>query len=403
MHTLFILGVAGDQLSAEAENILENCDLVVAAERHRKLLNSQKGAFVSISPLGAAMDRIRHSLPQGDVAVLASGDPLFFGIGKMLLEKFSNQGVQVIPALSSMQLAFSRFQLCWDDAALLSVHGRKEDVLTLLLPHDKVGLLTDAHHSPDVICRILCDAFQAVGDESLARSYQVMVAENIGGEDEKLTRGSLAEIASRSFSPLSVMILMRHRSVAAASPLGLTEQDIAHSRGLITKDEVRAATLHALQLPRAGVLWDVGAGSGSVSIEAARLCPSLQIFAIEKKPEEICNIKDNIRRFQTYNVRVVEGEAPAALHLLPEPHRVFVGGSGGNLADIIGCAVAKMTAQGRIVVNGVIEKTVQIAPRILAENGLQVQISRVGVTRCSWPETAEMTKFNPITIMTGSK
>ncbi len=403
MHTLFLLGVAGDTLPPEARSILDSCGVVVAAERHQKLVDDDKAALVAISPLGLTMESIAHSLRLGNVAVLASGDPLFFGIGKMLLKKFGNEVVQVVPALSSIQLGFARFGVWWDDAVLLSIHGRKKDVLTLLLPHDKVGLLTDGIHSPDVICRILLDAFEAVGDERIAHSYQVMVAENIGCEEEKLTRGSLAEIASLDFSPLNVMILWRDKSFVPESPLGLMENNISHSRGLITKDEVRAATLHALQLPKAGVFWDVGAGSGSVSIEAARLCPGLQVFAIEKKPEEVSNIKDNIRRFHTYNVRVIEGQASAALESLPDPDRVFVGGSGGNLSDIIRCAAEKMADHGRIVVNGVIEKTVQTAPVILTENGFQVSVSKIRVTRCSWPETGESIEFNPITIMTGTK
>ncbi len=116
---------------------------------------------------------------------------------------------------------------------------------------------------------------------------------------------------------------------------GLTEDSIQHSRGLITKNEVRAATLHQLQLPRKGVFWDIGAGSGSLSIEAARANPHLTVYAIEHKEEELENIKNNIVKFGCYNIVPIFGRAPEALVALPDPDRVFIGGSSGSLPDIV--------------------------------------------------------------------
>ena len=403
MSTLFLIGVSGEEFPAEAATVLATCRLVVGVERHRHLVSGRDNCrFVAITPLAQALHSLAGCVGKMDVAVLASGDPLFFGIGKLLVEKFQDHTIRIFPALTSMQLAFSRFQLSWDDAKLISLHGRKADPLPLLLPHHKVGLLTDNVHSPPVVARELLDAFRAIDDVEMAEDYQVMVAENLGLAEERLTKGSLEQISTMDFAPLNVMILQRSLR-DLPSPLGLKEAEIFHSRGLITKDEVRAATLHRLNLPVSGIFWDVGAGSGSVSIEAARLCPGLAVYAIEKNGDELAHIKNNIRHHKAYNVRVASGRAPDVLNDLPDPDRVFVGGSGGELASIIRVAAERLSDEGKIVVNGVIEKTRQDAPALMAEMGLVVEMSEVRVTRRSYPEQEEETVFNPITIIVGSK
>ena len=175
-----------------------------------------------------------------------------------------------------------------------------------------------------------------------------------------------------------------------------------HSRGLITKDEVRAAGLHKLRLPDKGVLWDVGGGSGSVSLEAARMCPELAVYIIERKIEEQENIRNNIITYNACNMHLIKGEAPDALAGLPAPDRVFIGGSGNRLDTIIELAASKLSASGRIVVNAVLKKTAEQAPSLLHRQGLQVETATLSVTRTRYPEHKTQ-QFNPITIITGCK
>jgi len=184
---------------------------------------------------------------------------------------------------------------------------------------------------------------------------------------------------------------------------GLTEEEIAHSRGLITKDEVRAVTLHTLRLPSTGVLWDIGAGSGSISVAAARMHPDLTVFAVDQHPEAFANVKKNIRQFGCYNIIPIQGEATEVLNSLPDPDRVFVGGSGGKLPAIIGQAAHRLPSGGRMVVNGVIGATVAEAPQCMAMHGLQVDLTRVQIERTTFPKTESGKVLNPITVMTGRK
>lgn len=394
----------GEELDAQQRAIINNCDCVVASSRHQPLLAGFAQEIIPIAPVAQTLTAVAERLFKKDVAVLASGDPLFFGIGRTLLEKFGAERVVVHPALSSLQVACARFKVPWDDVFVLSLHGREaHGVAAKVMAHDKVFCFTDRVNSPDMVAKAVLAACAGIGDEETAQGYTVLVGENLGQDDERITCGTLAEIAARCFADLNVMLLKKPERVTENEIIfGLQEKEIQHSRGLITKDEVRAASLHQLRLPKSGVLWDVGAGSGSVGLEAARLCPELQVFAIERNPEELQNIRANCRKFAVYNLTVIDGEAPALLEGLPRPDRVFVGGSGGNLAEIIQLAASRLPEGGRLVVNGVIEKTRNEAPPLLHGQGLKVTISEITVQRRTFPDES-IKNMNSIAIMVGEK
>ncbi len=421
-----LIGVepSSGKFSDQSIDLIQNCRALVLSKRHRTMLSTILGdlpatRLVPIVPVQDALTQTALELTKGDVVVLATGDPLFFGIGRTLLHFFGPERVEIYPALSSMQIAFSRFKIPWDDAIFLSLHGRghssaeaipvasdtvssmaceAHNLAATILTHDKVFLFTDHTFSPDQIAgSLLAECGNAINSD-----YIVHVAENLGMNNERLHSGTLAEIAECTFSPLNVMILVK-RSPAPVDPsFGLTEEEIAHSRGLITKNEVRAASLHALRLPRQGVLWDIGAGSGSIGLEAARLFPELQVFAVEREDEQVQNIQSNREHFHTWNLQLFPGSAPDSLAALPTPDRVFIGGSGGQLHAIIEHAAERLTPGGRIVVNAVLEKTAQEAPAFLHAQGLKVTLSEIRVTRRCYPEQDSQV-MHPITIIVGQK
>ena len=356
--------------------------------------------LVPVVPLVKCIDTVRDFLKDGDVTVLASGDPYFFGIGRTLTQAFPDQKISVHPVLSSMQLAFARFNIPWDNAAFVSLHGRSNDHLAArLLKYEKVFVLTDPKNSPDMIAAKL---MYECG-ENVISGLRVHVAEHLGFESERIVSGSIAEIASQKFADPNVMILINSLDKQKIYPcFGLKEGEISHSRGLLTKNEVRAAAIHALRLPRQGVLWDVGAGSGSVGLEAARLFPELQVFAIEKEEEQWQNIEANKNEFSVWNMNRIRGKAPESLQQLAEPDRVFIGGSGGNLKEIIEFCAGRLSSNGIIVVNAVISKTAKIAPQVLFELGFEVEISEIAVQRYNYPEENRI-EFNPIKIIVGRR
>jgi precorrin-6Y C5,15-methyltransferase (decarboxylating) len=411
MYKLFVLGLADAELTREQQTMLSECSLLVGATRFAPLIAQLPGRFLEITPLAAALAAIRAALQQSNVAVLVGGDPLFYGIGRRLLAEFPKDIVRIYPALSSMQRACALFQIPWDDAAITSLHGRmRNHIPGLVLHHEKNLLLTDAANSPDKIAGQLLDYLELIGERLLPASIKMLVAEDIGLPTEKMFCGTLLEGRRQRFSPLNILCLLIPSAPKSAPDnsssrypyrFGLAEESIQHSRGLITKNEVRAASLHQLQLPSPGIFWDIGAGSGSLSIEAARANPELTVYAIEHKEEELNNIKNNIVKFRCYNIVPVFGRAPQALADLPAPDRVFIGGSSGSLPEIIALLDRRLDRAGRLVINGVIDRTVQQAPQLMLEHGFTVATSMIKVTRT---EPDGRTKdFNPITIMTGTR
>jgi len=409
MYKLFLIGTSDNSLPAGAQDLVDQCALLVGTNRLQDLVKNFAGRRISITPLAAAFKDIKEVLGRGNAAVLASGDPLFYGIGKRILEEFDENMVEIHPALSAIQRAAARFKIPWDDGKIISLHGRNHNHIPgLLLSHPKTFVFTDQTNSPDTLAARILNYLQDIQYSEFAEKLTVRVAEDLDLDSEKIFRGSLAEAAERSFSSLNIFCLALGDGTQAATEnknfeFGLTEDEISHSRGLITKNEVRAITLHSLRLPRTGVFWDVGGGSGSVSIEAARANPGLSVYTIEHKVEELENIKENIRRFHCFNVVPVFGRAPEILADLPAPDRVFIGGSSGGLREIIRVAADHLPENGRLVVNGVIQKTTDTAPIAMAECGLSVAQSHVQVSRSTFESRENPQQLNPITVMTGIK
>ena len=400
MSRIELIGVSGPVLSHEQRQLIKGCVAVAVSRRYAPLVTGCAARPIPITPLGALFAQLAAALEKGDVAVLASGDPLFFGIGRSLIDRFGAERVRVHPAMSSVQLACARFGLPWDDLRLVSLHGRPADTLPgQVLPYPRVLLLTDQRNSPDRVAAALLAALHACDDRDRMAAIRMRVAENLGLTDERLTSGTLAEIAGQRFGPLN-LVLVEQPARPEVCRFGLGEDEIRHSRGLITKDEVRAAVLHRLRLPENGVLWDVGGGSGSVSLEAARLCPELSVYTVERNPAEQANIRANIRTYGAYTIHLVDGAAPAALTELPAPDRVFVGGSGGQLEAILTTAAARLAPGGRIVVSAVLAQTETIAQRVLAQLCRHVSCTTLTVTRHD-PHGGPDRVLNPITLITG--
>ncbi len=402
MSRIELIGIDSPVLDEQQRALISRCCAVVASTRHQKMLTGLTQPIIPIAPIQQMIDKVRQQLQTGDVAILASGDPLFYGIAKTILNHFDPSQLCIHPALSALQLACARFKVPWDALTLISLHGRAAgDIAGQILTHRKVMLFTDNINTPDVIAQHLLLALQETQDQKRIDGLRIRVAENLGLQDETLHEGDLEYISGEKFSPLNMVLVEQNTIPEKTSCFGLNENDIHHSRGLITKDEVRAASLHKLSLPQQGVFWDIGGGSGSISLEAARLNPGLTVYTIEKKPEEQENIRRNIKEFNTYNMHIICGEAPEALKELPSPDRIFIGGSGSHLEPIIAFSVPRLNKGGKIVVNAVLQKTADKAPVYLMQHNLLVETATIAVTRQKISEQ-QPTVFNPITIITGS-
>jgi precorrin-6Y C5,15-methyltransferase (decarboxylating) len=351
------------------------------------LLNKVPAGSAALKTLSVNLEEAADSLAEKNlepVVLLASGDPLFYGVARYLCDKLGKDRFDVIPHVSSMQLAFARVKESWDEAYLTNLASQSlSHVISRIRTAQKVGLFTTKEASPSSIAAALI----AQGLDY----FTAYVCENLGSPDERVTRGSLSEIASLEFSDLNVMILVRlpdipdrPQRLQGKRLFGNPDECFLQSRpkrGLLTQSEVRVIALANLDLGPNSIVWDVGAGSGSVAIEAAQIANDGQVFAIEMDPEDYHLMIENSRTFGTLNLTPVLGEAPEAWSELPDPNAIFVGGTGRAVIPLIESAWPRLRSGGRLVVHVSSLNNVTQAESVLRELGkvpdvLMIQLSR---------------------------
>ena len=397
-------GCAG--LTSRAHNAIVGAGVLVGGERQLGFFPDFEGRRVELKGgLVKAIDEVRELAGENRVAVLASGDPLFYGVGALLLKKLGADMVDVIPALSSMQLAFAKAGLKWDDAYLLSLHGRpREGLLTRIKRRHKIGIFTDDINSPAALAAYMLEYGE--GD------WRAFVCENLDGPGERVRSfASLDELAAcQDIGPLNVLILERTDPNWRPAPVVLNFHEDEYAKrvpkkGLITKKEVRLLSIAELRLRADSIMWDIGAASGSIAIESALQADEGRAYAIELDPESLEFCRDNLKTFAVDNVRVIEGRAPDVLAEIPDnPDAVFVGGSKGSLAEIMRVSLERMRPGGRLVVNAITFENVQEAYATFRELDLPFEVMQLNVSRAA--PLARFKRYeaqNPIHIFSATK
>jgi precorrin-6B C5,15-methyltransferase / cobalt-precorrin-6B C5,C15-methyltransferase len=363
---------------------VETADVLAGGDRHLAYFPDFRGQRLAIRPpLDAWIARLSAASDAGQrVVVLATGDPLFYGVGARLIAQLGIDRLEIYPHLTSLQMACARLGISWEDATWVSVHGRPFDQLRKVLGRSaKIGVLTDACCSAEAICRWLV--------EYGVEEYEVAVLENLGSDAERVVRGQPAALHTETFAPLNVVLLLRRADWQLPSRqeralLGTPEQTFEHRRtgdGLITKAEIRAVTLARLQPLPTDIAWDIGAGSGAVAIEWGRLLQHGMVYAVERDADRYERLQANVRRHRAYNVVPVLGEAPACLAELPDPDGVFIGGSGGQLPALLRQACSRLRPAGRLVANFVLLEHVHEAQHTAHALGLLADLVWLSVAR----------------------
>jgi precorrin-6Y C5,15-methyltransferase (decarboxylating) len=355
---IYIIGVGSDGLAGltgRARDLLLSADVVFGSEQAHERLPELRAERRSLgTDLQEATAALGALLGKKRVAVVAGGDPLFYGVARYLCERLGKDNFEVLPHVSSMQLAFARVKETWEEAYLtnLATHPL-ETVLDRIRTAETVGLFTSEAEGPAEVARQL-----------LARGldyFRAYVCENLGGPDERVTQGELADLAGMDFAPLNVLILKRKpgRPDLQAAPgrfrrFGNPDDAFAQSRpksGLITQAEVRALALAQLALQPGCVVWDIGAGSGSVAIEAAQLSEPGMVYAIEQDAADYHLILANAQTFGVKNLKAIHGTAPGVFTGLPHPDAIFVGGTGHEVGRLLEAAWGALLPGGHLVVN----------------------------------------------------
>lgn len=354
----------GECFGTAATAALAKADVIVGADRHLVRLPQRAGARQEVlgSDLDAALSAVEVWSRSGEnVCVVVSGDPGFFGLTRLMRARLGRDAVRVHPAPSSVALAAARLGLPWDDAVVISVHGRPlGPAVDAVEHHAKVAVMTAPGTPPESLGRELAD-------RKIDR--QVAVLSRLRETDEAVWEGDVEGLAAGRFDGLSVVFCVTGDSRGPGWAWGLPDEEFEHRDGMITKAEVRAVALGKLGLPPAGVMWDVGAGSGSVAAECARLAPGLRVFAVERRADDAARARRNLDGTAAV---VVEGEAPAALAGLPDPDRVFVGGGGSEVLEAV---LSRLRPGGAVVATFASIERAGVAARLLGSM-VQVSVSR---------------------------
>ncbi|BAY51948.1 precorrin-6y c5,15-methyltransferase [Thermostichus vulcanus NIES-2134] len=411
MTPIHVVGIGLDGLpglAAAVQQIIDSATLLVGSDRHLQLIPQGDTPRLSLGNFNASLRAIQTHLdttanPQ--VVILTSGDPLFYGLGRWLLEVFAPDQLTFHPHLSAVQLAFSRLKLPWQDAVIYSAHGRDLAGLVPLLQRgvEKIAIYTDGEANIAAISRL----YQAL---HIPVTYRAWVCQALGSAEEAILPWDLAQpvTALPPVHPLNLVVLLRQpqRLPPREQPIvGLGDDQFftfADRPSLMTKREVRVLVLAELALTSTvEIVWDIGAGTGSVAVEIARLAPQATIYAIEKTAIGFQLIERNRKAFGLANLIPLQGTAPQCLRDLPPPDRVFIGGSGAQLLANLDYCWSHLNAGGRLVLAiATLEhqgqvlhwcQTHQINPEVL-----QVQLSR------SVPlgQGHRLHPLNPVTLMT---
>jgi precorrin-6Y C5,15-methyltransferase (decarboxylating) len=369
-------------LSPVASARLRAATFLAGGRRHLDLV--EPGAaerFAIVDNIGDLVDRLRRRGPDDRCVVLASGDPLCYGIGHRLGRDLGRDAIRVEPALSSLQLAFARAGLSWHDAAIASVHGRPlAETLMPLLGRPKIGLFTQDGSSPSAVAKFFLD--RGLDD------YTAWVGERLGTATERVERVPILDLPKKTFDFLNFLILERSERPGAvfewvkSRPFVIPDHLYAQPDAgpvLLTHSDVRSITLSRFADASGGPIWDVGAGLGGVAVDLARAFPGSEVVAFERSEVQVAYLRENRLRFAAYNLRIVAGEAPGCLVDEARPSAIFLGGTGGRLGPILDLAFDRLVEGGPMVANFVGLENLALFSERVRGHGWPIDIVQVQI------------------------
>ena len=385
-----------ESLTAQGLAALQNAGLILGAKRlleqlpqgcteHRKALYQPEDVLAAL-----AAD------PEVDAALVYSGDTGFYSGAAQLLPMLRAFGIscRVLPGLSSVQLLAAAVGRSWQEWKLVSAHGCACDPVAECMTERSVFFLTGGAETPATLCRKLTDA-------GMGEAHGV-VGENLGTEAEAIRYGSAAELAGQGVAPLSVLLVENFDLPQLRAP-GFPDESFIRGQVPMTKQEVRAAALAKLAVKPADILWDVGAGTGSVSVELALAAPRGHVYAVECDPEACGLIRQNRETFHACNLTLVEGRAPAALADLPAPDAVFIGGTKGGMEAVVDTVLAR-NPNARICISAIALETLSAAVAALTAHGLAAEVTQIAVSRTRPAGRLHLLMANnPIFLITGER
>ncbi|MFP4479794.1 MAG: precorrin-6y C5,15-methyltransferase (decarboxylating) subunit CbiE [Desulfohalobiaceae bacterium] len=399
---LHVLGLGLDftQLPPAYLDLLHQADVIAGGQRMLQAFAQLPARKIQVkAPLSQMVQELKQALQNQELTlVLADGDPLLYGLGSTLLKHLPRHSLRFYPNVSSLQAAASRLGMPWQDIPIHSLHGRN-DLLPALRSvswHGQAALFTDQSSSPDNLAKELI----SLG----AKDLQLVVCEDLCSPEEKIETLDLQQAAAKSFSQLNFVFLRRTREPEIRPCQGLEDDCFAHHKGLITKKEIRSLGLGQLQIQPTDTVWDLGAGCGSVAIEACCLAWQGRVHAVERDAERCALIHENIRRTGTYFLQVHNMAISQALEDLPAPERIFLGGGLNQEPEILAGLWERLPASGRLVAHVVLLGSLQRILDFCRERGIQPGLIQAQISRgSSLQNDLRLAAQNPVYIVTLEK
>ncbi len=393
---LYIIGAgtgSREFLTEKGLQLIKTCDVVYSSCKRL----SQQLSNVRQDIIESSVTQIQQEVMKCEsesIGVLVSGDTGFFSFTKKLEHKLSNnRDIEVICGISSLQYFCSKTGTSYENMKVVSLHGRENSILGAVSYNHKVFVLTGGNNKADAVCRNLMD--NGLGELS------VTAGENLSMSNERIVKGTARELSEYSFDDLTVLLIENDNFVNCYLPL----QDSDFIRGDVpmTKEEVRCITLSKLAIEPCDVVYDIGAGTGSVAIEIARKAHDGYVYAIEQKEDGVALINQNRCKLGGYNVYVIHGNAPQAFLKLPKPNKAFIGGSSGNMNEIVHLLIEKNT-DIKLVANAITLETLNEAVTAFEKHGLIADVVCINVSVSKKAGAYHMMNANnPVYIITGTR
>lgn len=385
-----------DHLTGEARAAFEKADCILGSGRMLDFFqNIGKPLFDAYDP-AKMLAYVQEHPEHRTIVVALSGDVGFYSGARRLISAFGNAGIrtELITGISSVTYFCSRLQIPWEDVKLMSIHGRRENLIAAVRTHFRTFTLLGGRDN----VASLCEKLEKYGFENV----KLYIGERLHYPEERITEGTPAELNKKAFDSLCVAII-ENPSYMSGLRSCIPDEEFQRGDAPMTKSEVRSLSVAKLNLNRDSIAWDIGAGTGSVTIEMALAAADGEVYAIEKKPAAAALIEENARRFGTPNVEVHVGTAPEALTDLPAPTHAFIGGSSGNMKEILQLLLAK-NPQVRVVINAITLETVAEANSCFKELGFtDVDITQIQAAKAKKVGPYEMMMGqNPVYIFAGT-
>lgn len=370
--TLLGIGAGKNTLTQQAQQILKKADCIIGAKRMIETIGDiEKDTFICYKS-----DEIAYFIKQNtyynNIVVVFSGDIGYYSGAKKLYDLLENVTIKTVSGVPAICYFMAKLHTSWEDAKLISTHGQYQNVAGYVLQYRKIVVLLGGTYDAANICSEICNRGLA--------NVKIVIGENLSYETEKITEGTAEQFQDIETSPLTILYIENNNILQKIQNVGINDEYFIRDAVPMTKREVRTIAISYMNLKQNDIVWDIGAGTGSVSVEIALQCPFGMVYAVEKKPQAIKLLEKNKKKWNVYNMNIISGQAPDVLQTLPTPDKIFIGGSSGTVKQSIKIALQK-NASVEIVATAITLETVRDLEQCFSELDIEYQCTQMSISK----------------------